>query len=137
MNGRCTDWSVTVRDPHSKRRPIKLQDLELLLWHSWHVVVLGGVGASVGAGDEALGMWPPVGQSAVFWTGRRRRSHLALHDPPGCGRFDFFQLGHRGLDPAGGDVSVRAGGSVGVLVGGCVALRLHVHCAELWRSSGG
>lgn len=122
MDGRRTEGSVTARGPHSGRRPVKLQDLKLR--QAWYVVVLGGVGASVGARDKALGLWPSVGQSTVIWTGRGRGSPSAQLDLPGCSRFDFFQLRLGGLEPAGRDVSLRAGGGVGVVVGGGVALML-------------
>lgn len=65
-----------------------------------------------------------MGQSAVVWAGRSRRRPSTQLDLPGRRRFDGFQLGLRGFEPARGDLSVRAGDSVGVVVGGGVALML-------------
>lgn len=138
MEGWYTERCITARGPHSGRRSLKLQDLEFLLWQPRNVVVLGGIGASVGAGEEALGARPSMVQSTVFWTGRGWRRPSAQPDFPGCRSFGCFQLSLGGFEPAGSDLLVRAGGCVGVVVGGGMALRLpSIHHDVLWCRDGG
>lgn len=104
---------------------LQLQDLKLLLWQLRHVVVLRGVGVPVGVRHGALG--PSVSRGAVFWSRGGGRGSSAQ-----SGGSNLLQLGLGGLDPAGGDVSVRAGGDgVGVVVGGGVALRRRRRCGAL------
>lgn len=72
LEGRYAERGLAARGPHSGRRSLKLKDLEILIWQSRYIVILGGVGAAVGAGDKTLGAWPAVRHCGVARAGGGR-----------------------------------------------------------------